>query len=325
MVARAVACAAALLVIAGLVWRGWPADPGPGGPDLPARAAANAPVDARARTAAETASLPPLPASLAGTALDGGFVVDAHGRLVVTRDALDLFDYYLAASGEEPLATIRARIAREIETRLPPDARPAAFDLLERYLAYREALRALHRDEGLAELALELRFQRIRELRREHFAAHEREALFAAEEERWRIDLERRRVAMDPDLSSDERAQRLAALDAELPREVREARETTLAALRLREDEAALRARGASDAEIHALRERRFGADAAARLAALDRQRAHWDERVQAWHEERARLVAAGASAEEVATRRAERFQGPELQRVVALERLAAN
>jgi lipase chaperone LimK len=310
-------------VIAGLL-AGWIATSGPEpGAAAPGQEMAEVAARGAAPGGPATRPLPPLPASLSGTEADGGLVVDGDARFVVTPDALDLFDYFLAASGEEPLAVIRARIEREIERRLPPDARPFARDLLARYLAYREALRDLYENEHWADRSLERRFQRIRELRREHFRPEEREALFAAEEERWRVDLERRRVAADPSLSEDERARRLEALDARLPAEVREAREVALAALRLRQDETALRARGASDAEIHALREQRFGSEAAERLAALDRRRAAWDARVGDWMRERERLRAAGAGPEEVAAQRAERFRGAERQRVRALERIA--
>jgi lipase chaperone LimK len=256
--------------------------------------------------------------------VDGGFVLDADGRLVVTPEALDLFDYFLAATGEEPDAMIRARIERAIEQRLPPRARPAALDLLGRYLAYREALRDLHASDALAAADLERRFQRIREIRRAYFDATEREALFAAEVERWRIDVERYRVAHDPGLTPEERADRLEALDAALPDEVRATRDAALAAVRLQADEAALREAGASDAEVQALREARFGPEAAARLAALDHRRAEWSRRVDAWRVERARLAADGVSPEEIAAQRAERFTPPERRRIEALERIEA-
>jgi lipase chaperone LimK len=312
-------------VIAGLL-AGWIATSGPEpGAAAPGQEMAEVAARGAAPGGPATRPLPPLPASLSGTEADGGLVVDGDARFVVTPDALDLFDYFLAASGEEPLAVIRARIEREIERRLPPDARPFARDLLARYLAYREALRDLYENEHWADRSLERRFQRIRELRRAHFDAAEREALFATEEARWRVDLERRRIATDPDLAPDERAARLAALEAELPEEIRETRRATLAALRLRADEASLRADGASDAEIHALRADRFGPEAAARLAALDDRRARWNERVEAWRSEREQLVAAGVTAEEIASRRAERFEGPERLRIEAIERMEAS
>jgi hypothetical protein len=97
-------------------------------------------------------------------------------------------------------------------------------------------------------------------------------------------------VLRDPGLAEEERAARLAAMEAELPESAREARAAATAALTLRRDETRLRAEGASDAEIGALREARFGPEAAARLAALDQARAAWSARVSAYRAERERV-----------------------------------
>ena len=71
----------------------------------------------------------PLPASLAGTEPDGALLTDASGAFVPSADALDLFDYYFSALGEEPEERIVARIERVIRDRVaPPDAALAFFD-----------------------------------------------------------------------------------------------------------------------------------------------------------------------------------------------------
>jgi lipase chaperone LimK len=270
----------------------------------------------------------PLPGSLAGSEPDGGLVRGADGRFVPTRDALDLFDYFLAASGEEPDARIRSRIEAAIAARLDDPA--PALELLDRHLAYRAEARELFADEFAATLPLERRLQRIRELRRAHFGDELADALFAAEEEGWRVDVERLRVLHDPALAEHERAARLAALEAELPEPVLEARAAATAALSLRRDEARLRAEGATDAELDALREARFGPEAATRLAALDRARAEWDARVAAYRAERERVAAeepddAEARAAALAALRDARFSGAERLRIEALDRLEAS
>lgn len=252
---------------------------------------------------------------------------DADGRFVPTRDALDLFDYFLAAGGEEPGAQIRARIEAAIAAAL--DDPGPALALLDRYLAYREDVRAWFERADAASLPLERRLQRIRELRRAHLGAELAETLFGEEEARWRVDVERLEVLRDPALAPEERARRLEALDAELPAPVREARDAATAALVLRRDEARLRAEGASDAEIGALREARFGAEAAARLTALDEARGAWNVRVAAWRAERERVAEehagdAAARAAAIAALREARFEGPERLRVEALDRLEA-
>jgi lipase chaperone LimK len=294
----------------------------------PARDVAPARVSAPSalRDAPAIAELPPLPASLAGTRPDGALVRDTDGRFVPTHDALDLFDYFFSASGEEPDAQIRARIEAVIAAQLDDPA--PALDLLDRYLGYRAEARALFAEENAAALPLERRLQRIRELRRAHFGDLA-EALFAEEEERWRADIERLQVMHDPALADEERAARLAALDAELPESVREARDAAMAASSLRRDEARLRAEGASDAEIGALREARFGREAAERLAALDQARAAWHERVSAYRAERDRVAAlepddAVARDAAIAALREAQFHGAERLRIEALDRLEA-
>ncbi len=295
---------------------------GPARDHAPARAAAPSVL----RDAPAISELPPLPASLAGTRPDGVLVRDTNGRFVPTRDALDLFDYFFSASGEEPDAQIRARIETVIAEQLDDPA--PALDLLDHYLGYRAEARSLFTDENTAALPLERRLQRIRELRRAHFGDLA-EALFAEEEERWRADIERLHVLHEPALSDEERAARLAALDAELPESVREARDAATAASSLRHDEERLRAEGASDAEIDALREARFGREAAERLAALDQARAAWHARVSAYRAERERVSALEpddtvARAAAIAVLREAHFHGAERLRIEALERLEA-
>jgi len=268
----------------------------------------------------------PLPRSLAGTRVDGDLQLDAQGRFAPGPEALVLFDYFLSATGEEPDERIHARIVAEIRRRLPPDAAHDAEALLERYLAYREAARALFADGELASADVERRFQRIRELRREVFGAERAAALFGEEERVTLVDLERQRVQQQAGLDPAERARRLAALDDQLPESVREARREALVAVELRAAEAALRAAGAGPAEIQAEREHRVGPEAAARLAALDERRAAWDERVAAYRGARDALRAEGLAGDDytkaLSELREQRFAGAERLRIEALDRL---
>src|SRR5207253_1639564 len=103
--------------------------------------------------------------------------------------------------------------------------------------------------------------------------------------------------------------------------------EQALAPLRLMQDEERLRASGASPAEIRALRERSFGAEAADRLEDLDRQRAAWQRRLDDYREARDAIARsdsldAGARDRAIETLRAERFTPEERLRVVALDRI---
>jgi len=323
--ARAATAAAALLVLAiGLaLLRGGERQAAPLAAEPPAQAAQRLPPAA----AAQAPPAESLPASLAGTSVDGALRLDAAGRFAPGPEALVLFDYFLAATGEEPPERIRARIVAEIRRRLPAEAAREAEALLDRYLAYREAARErFSADASLADP--ERRFQLVRELRREMFGAGLAAALFGEEERVVGVDLERQRVAQRADLDPAERERRLVELEEQLPEAERAARREARAALELREAEAALRAAGAGPAEIEAERERRFGPEAARRLAALDRRRAEWEGRVAAYRAARDALRAEGRAAEDydaaLEALRDAHFAGPERLRIEALDRAEA-
>ena len=93
--------------------------------------------------------------------------------------------------------------------------------------------------------------------------------------------------------------------------------------------EAEVRAQGGDAAQVQALRERLAGPEAAARLADLDRRRADWDARVQAFRAARTRLeqdtsLSPDARAAAIAGLLDKSFTAPERQRVATLDGLAA-
>ncbi len=282
----------ALLLLASLAglaaW--WAADrSGPAAPP-PAVQASSPEPSPRARARSDT-HLPPGPGSLRGTEVDGELTVGADGHLLPTPGTITLFDYFLSASGEEPPPRIRARIVAHLRANAPPIAAAEAEALLDAYLQYRERMRALT-TEGRPPAELERRLQWIREERRRAFGADVAEALFGEEEQVVSLDLERRKVAGDPSLSSAERARRLEQIEARLPEPVREARQRAALPARVDREVEELRAAGAGEAEIFAARERAFGVPAARRLAALDAEREAWQARLDDYRAERARIVA---------------------------------
>jgi lipase chaperone LimK len=260
------------------------------------------------------------PGSLRGTRPDGALTLDAQGRFQPSPSTRWLFEYFLAASGEEAPDRIRDRIVATIERRLPPAPAAEAVALLDRYLAYRERARDL-----TAAGPMEERLDAIVRLRRDILGPADAEALFGEEEARDRAVLARRRALTDPSLSPEERARALEDASAALPEPVARAEAAATLPLRLGADEAALRAAGGSDADVQGLREATVGRAAAARLAVLDRERAAWDERVKAYRAARAAIEAdAARTAEERERARAallaERFTPTERLRVQALD-----
>ncbi|MGK3994154.1 lipase secretion chaperone [Sorangium sp. So ce1024] len=233
--------------------------------------------------------MPPAPPSLRGADVDGAVIVDEHGDLVVGPEILALFDYFLTATGEEPVAVIRARIVAAIRERASGPAADQAIALLDRYLGYREAASA---ELVGPEADPAARLAALREVRRAHFGEADAERLFGAEEREGEAAIEQSRILADATLSPDERDARIAEVEAALPDEIREAREATVRPLVQQAEEQALRAAGASDEELHAHRVATVGAEAAERLAELDRRRAAWQERLDAFAGARAEIEA---------------------------------
>ncbi len=299
-------------------------------PDVTARRVDPLPVmavQARAAARAQTtdkAASDVLPASLDGTDVDGALAVDAQGRVLVNPETRAFFDYFLTATGEESPAQIRARIVAAIESRLPRDAAHAAIDLLDRYLTYRDRAQRV----PAAATTPEERLQQLHALRRAVFGVADAEALFADEDARDGVTVERLRLAADPSLSAEERQARVQALEAQLPESERAARNAALLPAQLARDEAQLRAAGGSDAEVRTLREAAVGPEGADRLEALDRQRADWQARVDQYRAERDSIEQDVTRTPEersaaIASLLAERFTPQEQIRVRALERIA--
>lgn len=281
--------------------------------------AARPPTDAlRERAAVDV----PVPPSLRETEIDGWIGVDDDGHFIVTPGARWFFDYFLSARGEESDEDIRARITSEIERRLPATGAREALALLDRYLAYRERVRAAQADgtsEHLAERLAELHRIRV-----DTFGASDAAILFGEEEQVQAADLERRALMGDTSLSAEERERRLAEIEERLPAAIRAARADTFAPLHLKQDEQALREAGGTDDDVQVLRAQRFGSEAAERLAALDREQAQWQQRVREYQQARGAIEAdpalqEDARAEALQALLAQRFTPQERQRVEAL------
>ena len=298
----------------------------PGAPAAVARSA----VATAARIPALAAPAPPypevtppaaVPASLEGTEPDGAIEADAAGHLVTNLELRRLFDHFLAASGEEPIATMRARIIAVLRARLPAPAAAEAIDLLDRYLGYRDAARLL-----VVPASASAGLDQVHELRAAWFSPAVVQAFFAEEELAIRAALARRDVLADLALSPAERERRLAELEARIPTAVRDARAAALAPLNELNRETAMRAAGASDPQIAAARTEAFGAEAADRLAELDRAHAAWDARLAAFRAARAALsvdprLDAAERQRRVDELLARSFTPPERIRVEALDR----
>lgn len=292
-----------------------------------------APAEAMTPAASDTQKKAPklaLPASFAGTDVDGRFRVDAAGNLIISEDIRRIFDYFLASIGEESLQASVERLRGYIDGQLQEPARARAQALLDQYLAYKRELVLLERDlPQMANLdAMRQREAAVQALRARLFDSETHQAFFAREEGYNRFTLERLAIQHDSRMSAEEKGQAVDRLRAALSEDLQDA---VLPQLQqeLRQNTARLQAEGASAAQIRQMRQQLVGAEATVRLEVLDNQRQNWQRRLDDYLAAKARIEASEglsssdkhAAIEALAT---ERFDERERLRLDAAEQLAA-
>lgn len=286
---------------------------------LAALAGRPAPVAPVAQAVAVTPAAKPFAPSLQGTRPDGAVRVAPDDSVVADAQLIELFDYYLSTVGEKSPAAVRAEIERELDRTLRPAAAAAAKRVLARYIAYRQALAGLSADRRLAgpdAAALKRRLNAMRGLRAQYFSQREIAAIFGREDAANADALARMEIREDGTLSPQQKQARLAALDAGLPADVRAAREAPLKIVRVQEEAERLRAGGAGEEDVFRLRAEAFGADAAQRLADVDRDETAWKRRIEAYLAERRGL----RDEAEIVALRSRMFSEDEQRRLAAYE-----
>ncbi|MEJ7805543.1 MAG: lipase secretion chaperone [Telluria sp.] len=231
--------------------------------------------------------------SMDGTRPDGDVKLNADGELVVDAELGHLFDYYLAGLGEKDLGAIRAEIERELDRRFKPGPAAQAKRLLASYLDYKRALVDLEQHmvpTGDMAKSARARLAATQKLRARFFTARESAGLFGFSDAYDLDALARIDISLDPKLTLEQRADKLAALDKKLSPAMREEREAPTRVIRTEESVQKLRAQGASDDDVYRLRAAAFSPDGASRLAQLDREEADWKLRMAAYQAERATL-----------------------------------
>lgn len=268
------------------------------------------------------------PASLTGTRVDGALQVDADGNLVIDLGVRRVFDYFLATIGEESLDEIRARLALYLQQHLPAAAAQQAWDLLTRYLDYKDALAEMPGHDGSYD-GMRDSLQRARELRDALLGPTLAEAFFREEDEYADFALQYIDQLHDPVLTAQEKQQRAEALLSALPDNARQEIQSTGRPLQIEQSVQALREQGATTDDIWLYREQQFGSAAADRLAALDAQRAQWQQRYEYYRQQREAIETSGLDdtdkAAEIIRLRAEQFSDAEQKRVDVLDRITAD
>lgn len=271
-----------------------------------------------------------LPASFSGTSVDGIFRLDADGNLLISEDIRRIFDYFLAAVGEEPLRASVERLRAYITAQLPANAREQALVLLNQYLDYKRELVLLERDlPQMANLdALRQREAAVQALRARIFDSETQQAFFAREEAYNQFTLQRLAILHDSQLDDAGKAAAVDQLRNSLPAEMQDA---VLPQLQneLRQQTAQLQASGAKPEQIRQLRQQLVGAEATQRLEVLDQQRQTWKKRIAQYRIDKAAIEnnpGMSASDKRVAITQlaTENFDERERLRLEAAEQLAA-
>lgn len=232
-----------------------------------------------------------LPASFGGTTVDGTFRLDADGNLLISEDIRRIFDYFLAAAGEEPLRTSVERLRAYIAAQLPANARGQALSLLNQYLDYKRELVLLERDlpQSANLEALRQREAAVQALRARIFDAQTQQAFFARETAYNQFTLQRLAILHNQQLNDAGKAAAVDQLRNSLPAEMQD---TVLPQLQneLRQQTAQLKAAGAKPEQIRQLRQQLVGAEATQRLEALDQQRKTWKKRIAQYRRDKATI-----------------------------------
>lgn len=278
---------------------------------------------------------PPFVKSLQDTVPDGdlrppvGAVPSETSAPLPYAELKHLFDYYLSAVGEQSLATITQEISGDLQRRLAPEQLPAAKRLLAMYLQFKLALVDLEKQPGLVGTdaqAIRRRWRAMQEVRSQFFSAEEDRGMFGFEDEYDQDAVQRLEISQNPALGAQQKAEQLAALDANQSARLREAREAPRVVLKVEQMAQTLRAQGASEDDVYRMRAKELTPEAAARLAELDREEEAWKHRIAAYLVARTKLLqdqsAAAPDARETALTQLQQslFNPDERRRLAAYE-----
>ncbi|MBA1279501.1 MULTISPECIES: lipase secretion chaperone [Pseudomonadaceae] len=297
-------------------------------PELPV-AKLSAPTQTRslspAQPTVQTQATRRLPASFAGTEVDGRLRTDSHGELIIDGDIRRVFDYFLASIGEESIDASVTRLRRHVEEQLSQPAEGQALRLLGQYLDYKRQLLILEKDHVLlADLnAMRERLSAVRLLRAGIFDDHVHQAFFGLDEASDSFTLERLAIRHDSTLDAAAKGAAIDRLRESLPADLLVTLVPQLQA-ELREQTQALQASGATG-ELRQLRQQLLGNAATERLEQLDQKRQQWQQRVTAYLEEKALVENSrglGETEKRAAIERlaAERFDENERKRLLVAE-----
>jgi lipase chaperone LimK len=286
-----------------------------------------------------------LPDSLQGTVMQQSLQTDDQGNLRISSDIQRVFDFFLSSIEEEELDIILARIDEYLTHYLQEPALAQSKQILAEYIDLKQALYDFEQsrssdlkaliDSGELQsnkaLYLSLLTEQLKaqsDLRAEYLSAEVYEEFYAEEEAFDQYSLARMMVNSDESLSAEEKAIRLAQVDAEAPSDIVESRQQAQITDTHKQRVAEIKHAGGDASQVREVRVEMFGEEAADRFEALDLERSQWQARIDSYLKMRQDILSTeGLSVEErqvqVDSLRESQFDPREQIRVQVYERNA--
>lgn len=232
--------------------------------------------------------------SMEGTIHDGEVTENTSGELEVNSKLQQMFEYFLAATGEKSLNEIINEIEKELAKKLSMKASNDAKHLLSRYIKYKVALAEVEKNptslSNNATVAIRQRFLTMQELRKTFFSQQEMIGLFGFEDA-YNLDaISRLEISQNVALTELQKREKINALDAAMSPTLREAKEAPYQIVQLEEQAKNLRDHGASEDEVYRMRAAATTPEAAARLSRVDQEESQWKMRILAYLNEKTKI-----------------------------------
>jgi lipase chaperone LimK len=200
----------------------------------------------------------------------------------------------------------RQRLKEKVKAGLPEHAQANAVQILDAYVAYREAEKNLEAQAlSVGAATPESMQEQLVALRRRHLGEELADAMFAAKEAQERFGIEVARIDADPNLNASEKLARIDVLQRTLPAEtaalVQNGPDSGIQAVyALDAQVTALRHNGASETEIWKLRQEKLGTEEAQAVTEMETQSLRWTSRYKAFAEQKRIRLSAGISADQI-------------------------
>lgn len=276
---------------------------------------------------------PPAPFSLAttlnNTSLNGTqppsmLVLDPHGKLVVDNRTRDILDYFMSLRGEMDDTDIRALIGQWALEQASPEVADALLAIFERYEDYLHIFsQGSYASQGNGDIRTQM--AKRKHQRDQIMGAQLSAALFENDDAYDDFSLKRTDI-MRADMSAAEKELSLEQLERDLPQPLAEQYKQQRALKELNQQEEFMRKTGSSAAQIYAMHQDAFGAEAAMRLDKVRQEREQWQKRYDLYAPQRDLIQKAALAyndqQEQLEALRASLFNETERQRVAALDRL---